>query len=177
MPNIGYVYAYLEEIEKQEQKLKELVNAAKETLEDSGKEPFKFAFLSNPYDAKMKFYRDADQLKGWTEGRIFGPDAELRWRMVGNLLHVVFLTDGEKVPECFTCPNPNPLRNLKRDDSDRRYLWGSQKTPDGRWEEERIARTLRYPIENSGKVPKLVLCKYLDRGIVKFQRYKQVISE
>jgi len=177
MSNIGYVYVYLEKIEKQEQKLKELVKAAEESLKNSGKDSFKFAFLTNPYDAKIEFYRNVDQLEGWTKGRIFGSDAELRWRRVGNLLHVVFLTDGDEVPECFTCPVPNPLENLECDDSDKRYLWGSQRNPDGTWEEERIARTLRYPVKNSGKVPKLVICKYHDRGIVKFRRYKEVISE
>jgi hypothetical protein len=82
-------------------------------------------------------------LAGWTEGRVWGRQAEVRWRPQsdGNF-SALFLGDGELIPEGFSALGA-PLRAVPSRDVDGLCLWG-RRAADGRYYSSRLSRGLDY---------------------------------
>ena len=82
-------------------------------------------------------------LAGWAEGRVWGRQAEVRWRRQrGGHFSALFLGDGELIPAGFSALGA-PLRAVPSRDVDGLCLWGSR-AADGRYYSSRLPRGLDY---------------------------------
>ena len=82
-------------------------------------------------------------LSGWAEGRVWGRQAEVRWRQQGNgHFSALFLGDGELIPDGFSALG-EPLRAVPGEDVDGLYLWGTR-AADGRYYSSRLPHGLDY---------------------------------
>ncbi len=125
---------------------------------------------------------DASWLEGlptglWPQGRVFGPNTEVRWWMTddGNLDVLVLsetrlgLSDEEWYEQQMEVRRGYGL-----------YLWGERKPDDPYWIETRIPRPLHYPVDEQEwqqhPLPyvKVVARDYAENGIVRLTRLVRV---
>ena len=100
-----------------------------------------------------------------TEGRLFAPDGELRWRVIAALgetcWRTVFLGDtdwvGDVLEDCS-----GVLKTL-RPERERYYLWGKQtEASPEEWIELRIPHRFRYPVSGAGRHVRAVVEQWRD---------------
>lgn len=79
----------------------------------------------------------------WPQGRVFGPQAEVRWRMADESNYEVLILTETKINLC-----PEDWREDKVEVNAKHplYLWGKRGSEDSYWVETRIPRPLYYPV-------------------------------
>ena len=121
---------------------------------------------------------DASWLEGlpaglWPQGRVFGPNAEIRWWMTdeGNF-DVLILSE-----TCLEFSDEGwNEQQMEVSDEYGLYLWGERKPGDPYWIETRIPRPLHYPVDEQEwqqhPLPyvKVVARDYAENGVVRLTR-------
>jgi hypothetical protein len=108
---------------------------------------------------------------GWTEGRVWDAQVEVRWRETApGAFEALFLAEGRPHPPGFT-PLPLALRAVAPDEPAGLYLWGERDLT-GRYFADRLGRALTYPAALSiGPRPRLPCRLLVDgSGAVRFVR-------
>jgi len=153
--------------------LKEKRQGAGDSTGEVGKDWPEFAIYQGPYDYTIEGYeedRAKKVLPASSEGRFFGPAAELRWQLRPHQLWTVFICD-------FKCESCDIFGSRQQEDSrlqkrsaprcervkvSRTYevvLWGEERATNSTWHEGRIPRELVYPLGGTG-VPVMEVCLY-----------------
>lgn len=139
--------------------------------------PFLMAF--SPARALLYRFTPAllGQMKDTEQGRIFSPAGELRWRVIGESLRVVYL--GEE-------PGPESLSDCSGElnglspQSRTLLLWGERTNADDEWLEQQVPHRFAFPIEKKafsrGRAA-VVVEDWLDAGgLPRFSRYRELIE-
>lgn len=109
----------------------------------------------------------------WRRGRLFSPEGEFRWQMIGDgRFRVQFLCEGE-------FPSDLPFEVAREPwrvgEEKQILLWGERKGEAPYWVEVRVPRELVYPLEGTGQRAAITAVDYLGpRGAVQFIRFKEV---
>jgi hypothetical protein len=84
-----------------------------------------------------------EDLTGWSEGRVWGTQAEMRWQPAGlERFSALYLGEGEALPEGFSVL-ASDLRAVPSAETEGLFLWGTRGT-DGQYREPRLPRPLDY---------------------------------
>ena len=112
-----------------------------------------------------------DMLARFAEGRLFGRDAELRWRRQRDGYALLWLAEIE-LPEEFT-----PLGDWEPTRPRRIYLFGSFRR-DGVWRETRLPARLDYP-DRVGESPRVETILYRDLATqtIRFTRFRRFVGK
>jgi len=120
-----------------ESELEALISALKGLLTDSVLEAVDqvvFDSLGEPID-----------LNRYDSGRVFGPDAEVRWERQDNVFYVVAIGD---INTMTRAPKEHQLEldtnNFEKQQSSY-YLWGEWNSKNPQWLEASIPHVFRYP--------------------------------
>jgi len=137
-----------------------------------------YAIVENVDVIYFDIYERVEQPANWVQGRVFGPQGELRWRRSRGLTHLVLITDLETAnlmalgfEGCVALPSVSGDDGLTE-----YYLWGENQHGKGVWLEGRIPKPLHYPLAFTAKCAKMRVREYRnERGVVEFVRYVEVI--
>lgn len=119
---------------------------------------------------------DSSWLKETTEGRIFSPAGELRWRRFNDQFRIVYL--GEEIIHTGLDDCSRELETLKPSIKGL-YLWGVRSDLEQEWLEQQVPQRFNYPLNstqiNRGRVQILVeqWCDTMT-GIPCFCRYHSI---
>ena len=107
-------------------------------------------------DAEFVEFRPAEAerlLEDWTEGQLFDPKSEVRWRQADDGYDVLLLTESNDLPMGFRELRDSPFTVVEPSSKETHgfLLWGTTHDRDG-WLETRIPRYLRYPVETKGSL-------------------------
>ena len=106
----------------------------------------RFCWVEDPTTAALAAFDATSSPATRDAGRAFGPACEVRWLRRGHRAHVMVTTDGPRPARPFD----QSLDLAACEIEETGYpLWGSYSPEDGGWREERIPRTLLYPIQGS----------------------------
>lgn len=107
-------------------------------------------------------------------GRIFGADAELRFRRISDtIFRTVVISERE-------LSNLDGVETKDLEKSDKSYyLWGEKLKNEKAWFETRIPRLLPYPLDNPKELVKLKTVEYKNRenGLIEFIRFQEIVGE
>lgn len=107
-------------------------------------------------------------------GRIFGKDAELRFRRISDtIFRTVVISERE-----LSNLDGVETKDLERSDEKSYYLWG-EKLDEKTWFEARIPRLLPYPLDNPKDLVKLKTVEYKNKenGLIEFVRFQEIVGE
>jgi hypothetical protein len=110
-------------------------------------------------------------LTGWSEGRVWGTRAEVRWQPAGGEhFSALYLGEGEALPEGFEAL-VGDLRAVPSAESEGLFLWGTRGA-DGQYRESRLPRPLDYTALGTTAAEARVPCRLLvdAAGRVRFIR-------
>ncbi len=121
---------------------------------------------------------DASWLEGlpaglWPQGRVFGPNAEVRWWMTDEGNFDVLILSETRLE--FSGKGWNE-QQMEVSGEYGLYLWGERKPGDPYWIETRIPRPLRYPVDEQEwqqhplLYVKVVARDYVENGVVRLTR-------
>ncbi len=118
-----------------------------------------------------------------TEGRIFSPEGETKWRMVGEKLRVVYL--GVGVPPQNLIDNTLELGNLVKEENLTHFvLWGKRFLKEGvltnEWIEHQVPRRFTYPCAKNDSANNRI-CVRVENWVnnvkeTKFSRYHSIME-
>jgi len=120
----------------------------------------RFCWAEGPATAALSAFEAASSPSLQDAGRAFGPECEVRWIRRGARAHAMVTTDG-----------PRPARSLGRSldltaceiEAASYPLWGEYSPEDEGWREERIPRTLSYPVPSESARVLIDAVVYRDR--------------
>lgn len=131
-----------------------------------------------PITCRFDWYKQDNQfLQATEQGRIFAPHGELRWRLLGNSVGIVFLGDSGG-PSLLTDASAQLAGLTPR--QRKILLWGVRTDTKGEWLEQQVPQRFEYPISGTqfarGRVA-LVVEEWADAvGIPQFSRYHSVLE-
>lgn len=124
--------------------------------------------------AVLDYFRyDEAFLRRTDQGRIFSLDGELKWRLIGDQIHSVYLGESALLQELEDCSHELDGLNAQ---IRKLILWGVRTDLEKEWIEQQVPRRFVYPI--SGKVfqrgrVNLVAEDWVDSsGVPRFSRYR-----
>ncbi|HZR97115.1 MAG TPA: hypothetical protein VFE37_00325 [Chloroflexota bacterium] len=99
-------------------------------------------------------------LAGWSEGRVWGARAEVRWRRAGaERYSALYLGEGETLPDGFR-PLAGDLRAVPGAEAEGLFLWGTRGA-DGLYREPRLPHPLDYAALGATAPEARVPCRLL----------------
>lgn len=108
-------------------------------------------------------------------GRIFGADAELRFRRMSDIIFRTVV-----ISECeLSNLDGVETKDLESSNEKSYYLWGEMLKNERTWFEARIPRLLPYPLDNSKELVKLKTVEYKNKesGLIEFIRFQEIVGE
>lgn len=147
----------------------------------------RFGIAESPWAIEFhEFGKLSFNWEEWVEGRFFGENAEMRWRICGGGIRGVLVSDKD-----FTSaddPKAFPVQGidgvviedvLALNDYDVvdefLVLWGTYRGEDGAWREDRIPRPLDYPVAGEGQPCMRVRHYVNDRGVAEYYRFVDLV--
>ena len=107
-------------------------------------------------------------------GRIFGKDAELRFRRISDTIFRTVVISERELSNLEGVETKDLESSCKS-----YYLWGEQLDEKKTWFEARIPRLLHYPLDNPKELVKLKTVEYKNResGFIEFTRFQEIVGE
>lgn len=106
----------------------------------------RFCWVEGPAEAALAAFGATAPPAAQDAGRAFGPVCEVRWLRRGARVRVMVTTDGPRPARPFE----QSLDLATCEIEEASYpLWGAYSPADGGWREERIPRTLSYPVQGN----------------------------
>ena len=115
---------------------------------------------------------DAAEIEAYTRGRLFGKDAEIRWKETTDGYSLLWLSEGD-LPEGFTALGECEWEKHAPQNV---FLLGGGETSE--WRDTRIPRELDYPIDKC-QYPsvKVIQYKECDSQTIRFTRYTAFVGK
>lgn len=152
-----------------EGELKEMVEKVSENI------PFQYQIIMTFGDCKFEKFdiRTITDFDKIVSGRIFGADAELRFRRMSDTRFRTVVIS-ERALSTLDGVETKDLESSCKS----YYLWG-EKLGERTWFEARIPRLLPYPLDNPKELVKLKTVEYKnrERGFIEFIRFQDIVGE
>ncbi len=114
------------------------------------------------------------EIEGYTRGRLFGKDAEIRWKKTIDGYSLLWLSEGD-LPEGFTALGECEWEKHAPQNV---FLLGGGETERKPWQDTRIPRNLDYPIDKC-QYPSVKVIQYRERDsqTIRFTRYTEFVGK
>ena len=115
------------------------------------------------------------EVKNYTRGRLFGKDAEVRWKKIADGYSLLWLSERDKkddLPEPFTALDAEWETSAPQ----KVFLLGGGETEP--WRDTRIPRELKYPFVDWCQYPQVSIIQYRDlkSQTIRFTRYRAFVK-